>query len=47
MSNGEGEAGKGDKTAGRTDWKKWFASKFLPERPVKLWPRDKKGNLID
>jgi hypothetical protein len=38
-------SGKGDKTASRTNWKSWFAGKALPERVVKLWPRDKKGRL--
>jgi len=37
--------GKGDKTASRTNWKSWFSSDSLPERKVKLWPRDEKGNL--
>jgi hypothetical protein len=37
--------GKGDKTASRTNWRRWFGSSVLPERVVKVWPRDKKGNL--
>jgi len=37
--------GKGDKTASRTNWKKWRKSTVLPERKVKVWPRDKDGNL--
>ena len=40
--------GKGDKTASRTDWKKWFSDNNpLPEKIVKLWARDEKGKLID
>lgn len=38
--------GKGDKTSGRTNWSRWFKGTVLPERRVKVWPRDKKGNLI-
>ena len=37
--------GKGDKTSSRTDFKKWNESDVLPERTVKVWPRDKDGNL--
>ena len=40
--------GKGDNTASRTDWKKWFSEDNpLPDRQIKLWPRDKEGNLIE
>lgn len=38
-------AGKGDKTGSRTNFKKWNAAKVLPEKIVKLWPRDEYGNL--
>jgi hypothetical protein len=40
--------GKGHKTAGRTNWRRWFNGEYsdiLPKRVVKLWPRDKEGNL--
>ena len=40
-----GQAGKGDKPR-PVDRKKWEANKAIPERRVKLWPRDSKGNLI-
>jgi hypothetical protein len=39
-------AGKGDKTVTRTNFKRWNKNKVLPERVVKVWPRDKDGNLI-
>jgi hypothetical protein len=40
-------AGKGDKTASRTNFKRWNKSTVLPKRQVKTWPRDKDGKLID
>ena len=40
--------GKGDKTASRTNWKKWHSeSNVLPDKIVKTWPRDEDGNLIE
>jgi len=41
-------AGKGDNIALRMNSKQWYSKNNpLPEKIVKLWPRDKDGNLID